>query len=667
MLSKRQRREADIKSVQQVLHLGGISNVGLQNLLHELERSGAPTAAGTHLMDAAFHSKFDAMGHSELMQKTDGSTFLWEFVNPLKMLPQLIEESPALANLYTKAISEKPPSMNDPWQLILGWDEFAPGNKLKVDNRRKCMNLSFNFLELGPAALSQDWTWLTPVCIRSCVIREVSGGWPCLLRQFLRLLLLSPSGLCTGGVPIMLGGQPHLLHARVAVMLSDGDGQRLAWDWKGSASLKPCFRHFNVFKKNSNLAHRRPGYVEITCCDPAAFSVMPTVDLFVVVDTLVVAQRRVEEGNMTKRRFEDLERVHGLNANPDGMLADLVLRPHLDPISVMAYDWVHTLLQDGTVTVEAFEFLRSCESHGVRAADIRAFLKDEAWSFPAAGRAKAKALHKVFDEYRSQSSQEADKLKCTASELLGLYGLLRHFIETRVGSPEDLSAKRTSFDAVCLCLDLILMAKRGLASCREVAPRLLQASCRHLQLHIAAYGDSHIKPKHHWALDIAEQLRAHDCVLDAFIIERIHLQVKAVAEHVRNTARFERSVLSGVLNNQIRRARQASDVAGLRGPTAYLADCAGVLVADRLQCLALEVAVGDIVFRGGAAGQVLACCLAGPDLCVLVQMLVRIAAVSEHSATWQASADREAWLATEVEQCLAWRSAADGRVLVLRR
>lgn len=649
------------------------------------------------------------------MQRRDGSTFLWEFVHPLKLLAQAIEDSPALAALYARAIAEKPPSMQQPWRLILGWDEFVPGNKLRVDNRRKCMNLSFNFLELGPAALCQDWTWLTPVCVRSSVLREVEGGWSCMLRQFLRLLLLSPSGLCTAGVPLLLGGEPKLLHARVSVMLSDGDGQRLAWDWKGSASLKPCFRHFNVFKKNSDLAHRRAGYVEITCHDPMAFSRMPTPDLFVAVDALVLAQRRVQERTMTKRRLEDLERAHGLNANPDGILADFVLRPYVDPISAMAYDWVHTFLQDGTFTVEAFEFLRSAEAHGVRASDIRTFLKDESWSFPAASRAKAKVLHRVFDEYRSQSSQEAEKLKCTASELLGLYGLLRHFIETRVGDHADLAAKRASFQAACSCLDLILFAKRGLASCDEVAPRLLQASCRHLQLHIAAYGHSHIKPKHHWALDIADQIRDHDCVLDAFIIERIHLQVKVVAEHVRNTTRFERSVLSGVLNNQLRRASQASDVAGLRGPSAHLPGSLGVQVAARLEWLALQatcpsrkhpdngrrktrkstwipqtqitygcrnhtqkhihsrvgvhpkVSVGDIVFRIGVAGQVVACCLAGPDLCVLVHLLAQPAAVSEHSATWRPTDAREVWLASEVEQCLAWSTTVEGRVLVVRR
>ena len=37
-------------------------------------------------------------------------------------------------------------------------------------------------------------------------------------------------------------------------------------------------------------------------------------------------------------------------------------------------------------------------------------------------------------------------------------------------------------------------------------------------------------------------------VLDTFVIERSHLKVKAVADGVDNTNRYERSVLAGVLN-----------------------------------------------------------------------------------------------------------------------
>ena len=33
-------------------------------------------------------------------------------------------------------------------------------------------------------------------------------------------------------------------------MLTDGDGFRTAFDWRGWASLLPCFKHWNVLKKD---------------------------------------------------------------------------------------------------------------------------------------------------------------------------------------------------------------------------------------------------------------------------------------------------------------------------------------------------------------------------------------------------------------------------------
>ena len=83
-------------------------------------------------------------------------------------------------------------------------------------------------------------------------------------------ILYGPSGMSTVGVPLLIGGQERILFAKLTNLLSDGDGHRMGWDWRGAASLKPCWKHFNVFRKDSGLAHRMPGYVEIDCSDPAS-------------------------------------------------------------------------------------------------------------------------------------------------------------------------------------------------------------------------------------------------------------------------------------------------------------------------------------------------------------------------------------------------------------
>jgi hypothetical protein len=72
-----------------------------------------------------------------------------------------------------------------------------------------------------------------------------------MLRLFLERVLFGQSGMSTVGVPIKVGGQDRLLFAKLTNLLTDGDGHRMGWDWKGAGSLKPCWKHFNVFKKDS--------------------------------------------------------------------------------------------------------------------------------------------------------------------------------------------------------------------------------------------------------------------------------------------------------------------------------------------------------------------------------------------------------------------------------
>ncbi len=152
----------------------------------------------------------------------------------------------------TEAVRRHPPSIDHLWSLIVGFDEFTPGNKLQCDNRRKTMVLSFTFKELGQMSLCKALVWHTPVCLRTSVITQVEGEWTHCLSVYLQRHLLGPCGLATSGVPVVLAdGRPTLIFARLTNLLSDGDGLRMALDWRGHASLKACFRHYNVFKKDS--------------------------------------------------------------------------------------------------------------------------------------------------------------------------------------------------------------------------------------------------------------------------------------------------------------------------------------------------------------------------------------------------------------------------------
>jgi hypothetical protein len=99
-------------------------------------------------------------------------------------------------------------------------------------------------------------------------------------------------------------------------------------------------------------------------------------------------------------------------------------RQHIDPIAVFTWDWVHTLLQSGVFTSEVEAFLHAAAPRGVTRAQIQHFLKDPEWRFPHFQRVKQRQLRRIFDE-RRVSSDDSEKIKCTSSELLGAYGMLR--------------------------------------------------------------------------------------------------------------------------------------------------------------------------------------------------------------------------------------------------
>ena len=178
-------------------------------------------------------------------------------------------------------------------------------------------------------------------------------------------------------------------------------------------------------------------------------------------------------------------------------------------------------------TSQATLFLASCEPLGIGYPDLCRWLQDESWRFPAASQHTGKQLYRIFDHYRNKPSEESHHVRASCAELLGLYVLLRHFAETEVARNAEIQNELNSFQSLCTCIDLILAAKWRLADPNEVAPQLERASARHLQLFQVAYGPDAVKPKHHWQLDMCRQIPRDGMILDAFIIERIHLQVKA--------------------------------------------------------------------------------------------------------------------------------------------
>lgn len=363
---------------------------------------------------------------------------------------------------------------------------------------------------------------------------------------------------------------------------------------------------------------------------------------------------------MTSTACRDLEAVLGLNFNPDGLTSNADLAPHVDPVGACTYDWVHNMLQDGALSREIEAFFQVA---GIDRAAVREFLAMPDWNFPKFHQLKARELHRIFDDKRI-SAANPQKVKASCAEFLGVYGLVRHFIETEVAA--DVAAEaRQSFFAVCDVLDLLLAAKFRFIDIADVWQRLECATVRFLHLHKLAHGQKHIRPKHHWQLDVPRQLCRDNCVLDAFVIERAHLAVKRVADPVDRTSSFEASVLASLTSTVM---QNASEVVprGLLGPFAPLPGVENAFIADRMEIFSAEISVADVLFRGEAAATVRACCLHVGVRCVFVDVMAILQRPSEHSIIAACTGRLVVWEATDVRLALAWRPCEDGSLLIVR-
>ena len=656
--SKRQRRSSVLHTL---LQQGSLSNSGLLQILQTLNKAPeVVTDAKRHEVRAAFQERFDAIRVVATFPLTSGGTFDLEYAEPALLLSELISESPALSRVYKEALSRS----SETWDLVVAFDEYTPGNKLRVDNHRKVMNLYFSFTNLGQTALSDDVAWVVPLVIRHSVLQTIEGGWPHVLKVFLQRLLLGPHGLATAGLAMLIDGESYILRAHLSCVLSDGEGIKVGFDWKGASSLHPCIKHWNVLKRGSDLAHRRQCCIEVTCPDENKFKLWKQHEIAETFGILNEAKRRVAMGRLSNAKLGELETGYGFNANPHSLwtASELAGAIKKDMVSSVRYDWCHALLQDGAFSTEVHLFLGACRPLGVSDNDLHVFLKDKAWRWPASTRAKSRFLHRVSDAYRSSSSDTANRLKCGASELLGLYNMLRHFVEVKIGCPAELAKERASFDAACQVLDVLLMTKRGIADIDTGATALQAAIGKHLELHVRAYGEGSVKPKFHWIMDVPSQIRQDRCVLDAFVIERGHLLVKSVAENIKNLSTFERSTMSGLVNAMFNRSKVTKLGNGLRGKVSYHG---GIAVADHMLCSGVHISVGDVTFWGDLAGQVCTCAEDGA-LYLIVEELVKVAEVSPHSAQWLPSGLNAVWPAADIEQASAWYSADSGLTTVLR-
>ena len=125
-------------------------------------------------------------------------------------------------------------------------------------------------------------------------------------------------------------------------------------------------------------------------------------------------------------------------------------------------------------------------------------------------------------------------IKASMGDLMGLYGLLRHYSEDRVPADRRIAAELHNMQLACKAIDILIAAKKRRTTLRSAGQQLEMVLEQHVRSHVEASGNARVRPKSHRAFDIAECMKQDEFLLDAFGTERLHFRVKKIAEHCQN-------------------------------------------------------------------------------------------------------------------------------------
>ncbi len=293
----------------------------------------------------------------------------------------------------------------------------------------------------------------------------------------------------------------------------------------------------NVVSCRSGLAEHSDYLVDIANADVALWDDHTDDSLYQSVDILTAAHPHSGVGV-----FGELEKTMGMTWHKENLLNDLSLRPHVKPASTTMYDQMHVFLVNGLVIWELFSFIAAMK-HGFQIGykQLHDFLKP--WQWPK-DKVKAKVCQ-VFNEKREASSKE--HVKAGASELLSVYQVFRHFVESIVARSGKLARETKSLLSLFRILDALQCMPRGCVSVAEFHAEVVN----HMRYWQEAYPDEDHKPKHHMSVHLGKMYERHGMLWNCFVHERKHKTLKKFATTTSNTLNYEQSVSTDLLNAHV--------------------------------------------------------------------------------------------------------------------
>ena len=584
--------------VRRILGASGIPHARLARLLKSLAEEGAigvEDAASRQQLQRTWQPLVKSTGVVEELQLEDGSLFEWECVSFGRAPQHIAQESDVFRHLLAECWSLHPCSDAHKWSLLVYGDEVTPGNPLRPDNKRKMCCFYIAIRELGGSILKHEMVWIPVGVIRTEVTKRVRGGLSTVFKVILRRLFLHEA-LGSEGITLDLqvpsGSYARLLFC-LGNVVADADAHRGFWSWKGASAKLACACCKNIV--NDTEASSIPGLQSLRCADPSLFGLVSNEDWWHKAQTLETAAEKCSKAHMAK-----LQTAVGLVYSSDGVLWDRALRPWVRPADVFTYDSMHVFLSNGIAQEEVDAMLSAVHEAGLSMDDMRAFVCGP-WQTCKAFASKG-AMKNIFTATRLRAFLKDGALRIGASEMLALLPVLYMFVILVLEQGGHLPDESRSFKALVTAVRCIQLAKLGRAHVQDTLAAALRC---HLEAFMLAYPDRNVRPKHHFAQHIPLQVQRDGTVWDAFVGERKHQALKAIANEVRNTRTFERSVVFPALARQVQELRDTKMLqTGLKiaESAPEIASAVGIpsaLAAASAVWRGTLVAQGDLVELGG--------------------------------------------------------------------
>ena len=573
------------------------------------------------------------------------------FQSPFAIIWKTVKESVHFRTMLRDALRAHPSTPQQPWNLIIYFDEISPNNPLaRGHDLRNTQCVYWSFLELGH--LWQEDVWMVVAAVRSHMIYDdLPGGMTHFLTIVMKLFFDDAGHhFARTGVMLDFGDGEDTLFLRLfanhAATIADFKAHAQLLCSKGQSGTKPCPMCRNVIDhKKSVVPLAGGGLLPFTSTDTTTWKLHTDASIRALVEKL-----RNASTHMGNPAFKELQTIHGWTHNPWNILADASLK--YKAASTMIFDWMHVWCIDG-VFARSFNSLMD-EIHKKKLnkkredlptfADVHNYL--QLWQWP-----------KQFASARRIC--ETGSFSATASETLSAAPVLAKYFLDVVRPMGGCNAAIDSFALACEVIPLLNEMVRGYGT----PQKLFDATKRCLESHLNAHGETNWVLKSHMALHLPLMWEAMPkgasgqrwTLPSCFSLERKH---KSIKKHMRDNLRgqsYERAVLEEVTLDHLESWKTPAGVCGMvrpHKPSKWIAivleeafgavenvTVADVLVADN----GSRFSKNDLVLlRDGSVGAVQYHCSFGDRLltCIELRPLLRIdlsKCIAKYSVTPQTS------------------------------